>query len=124
VVTKKKNSLSKSSSDRVLSQIKDEMAKPRVTASARAPITHPKVLFVPGRSLTQGPAKLFQLQEIGVPVANNSVERLKLMSRRLQLLADKHSSVTEALLSISGSILGIATVLRVLVISKASTRPV
>jgi hypothetical protein len=46
VVTKKKNSLSKSSSERVLSQIKDEMAKPRVTASARAPITHPKVLFV------------------------------------------------------------------------------
>jgi hypothetical protein len=52
------------------------------------------------------------------------VERLKQMSERLELLANEHSSVTEALMSISGSILGIATVLEVLVISKLGARPV
>jgi hypothetical protein len=52
------------------------------------------------------------------------VERLKQMSGRLELLANKHSPVTEALISISASILGIATVLEVLVISKSGTRPV
>jgi hypothetical protein len=46
------------------------------------------------------------------------------MSARLELLANKHSSVTEALMSISASILGIATVLEVLVISKSGTRPI
>jgi hypothetical protein len=128
VVTKKENGASKSSDKRTLSQVKNEMAKPRATASARVPITSPKAPFVLGSSLTQGPAKVFQLQETGVIVANGAilkeVERLKRMSRRLELLADEHSSVTKALLSVSGSILGIATVLKVLVISKASTRPV
>ena len=52
------------------------------------------------------------------------VERLKEMSGRLELLANEHSSVTEALMSISGSILGIATVLEVLVISKLGARQV
>ncbi len=41
------------------------------------------------------------------------------MSARLELLANRHSPVTEALISISASILGIATVLEVLVISKS-----
>jgi hypothetical protein len=128
VVTKKKNGASTSSGQRTLSQIKNEMAKPRVTASARAPITKLKAPLVPERSLPQEPAKVFQLQETGVIVANHAilkeVERLKRMSRRLELLADEHSFVTNALLSVSGSILGIATVLKVLVISKASMRPV
>jgi hypothetical protein len=52
------------------------------------------------------------------------VERLKRMSGRLDLLANEHSSVTEALMSISGSILRIATVLEVLVISKLDARAV
>ena len=52
------------------------------------------------------------------------VDRLKRVSGRLELLANEHSSVTEALMSISGSILGIATVLEVLVISKSGVRPV
>jgi hypothetical protein len=52
------------------------------------------------------------------------VERLKQVSGRLELLGNEHSSVTEALMSISGSVLGIATVLEVLVISKLGARPV
>ena len=52
------------------------------------------------------------------------VDRLKQMSGRLELLANKHPSVTEALMSISASILAIATVLEVLVISKSGTRPI
>lgn len=126
MVTNKKNGAIKSSGQRTLSQIKSEMAKPRVTASARAPITKPKAPAVPEESLPQRPARVFQLQT-GIIVANRAilkeVERLKQMSRRLELLADDHSSVTKALLSVSASILGIATVLRVLVISKAATPP-
>jgi hypothetical protein len=102
------------------------MAKPRVTASARAPIANSKKPFVPGSSLTEASTKVFQLQETGIIVANHAIlkeiERLKRMSRRLELMADEHPSVTKALLSVSGGILGIATVLKVLVISKASTR--
>jgi hypothetical protein len=126
VITKKKKGASKSSDNkRTLSEIKNEMAKPRVTASARPPITSPKAPLVTEKSLPLG-LKFFQVQETGVIVANSAilkeVERLKRMSRRLELLADEHSSVTKALLSVSGSILGIATVLKVLVISKVSTR--
>jgi hypothetical protein len=74
------------------------------------------------------PVKLSQIQEISVTVPYDTilkeVERLKQVSARLDLLANRHSSVTEALISISASILGIATVLEVLVISKSGTRPV
>jgi hypothetical protein len=76
----------------------------------------------------KAPVKLSQLQEISVTVPYNTilqeVDRLKQMSARLELLANRHSPVTEALISISASILGIATVLEVLVISKSETRPV
>jgi hypothetical protein len=116
VTTKKKGAA------KTLLQVKNEMAKPRVTASARAPLANAKKPVVAGSSLT---TKVFQLQETRVIVANNAilkeVERLKRMSERLELIADEHSSVTKALLSVSGSILGIATVLKVLVISKAGT---
>jgi len=126
-VITKKNGASKSSDKRTLSQVKNEMAKPRVTASARAPIANSKKLVVPGSSLTEASAKVFQLQETGVVAANRAilkeVERLTGMSQRLKLLADQHSSAAKALLPISASILGIATVLKVLVISKASTPP-
>jgi hypothetical protein len=127
VVTKKKDSLSKSSGQRTLSQVKHEIAKPRVTASARVPVTGPSAPFVQKSSLTQESPKVFQLQENGVVAANRAilkeVERLTRMSLRLRLLADEHSSAAEVLLPISASILGVATVLKVLVISKASTRP-
>jgi hypothetical protein len=126
-VITKKNGASKSSDKRTLSQVKNEMAKPRVTASARVPITGPNAPFVLKSSLKQRPAKVFQLQETGVVAANRAilkeVERLTAMSERLKLLADQHSSAAKALLPISASILGIATVLKVLVISKASTPP-
>jgi hypothetical protein len=126
-VITKKNGASKSSDKRTLSQVKNEMAKPRVTASARVPITGPNAPFVQKSSLKQRPAKVFQLQETGVAAANRAilkeVERLTGMSERLKLLADQHSSAAKALLPISASILGIATVLKVLVISKASTPP-
>jgi hypothetical protein len=125
MITKKKSG--KSSAKRLL-QVKNEMAKPRVTASARAPIANSKKLVVPRSSLTQASSKVFQLQETGVAAANRSilkeVERLTGMSQRLKLLADEHSSAAKALLPISASLLGIATVLKVLVISKASTPPV
>jgi hypothetical protein len=127
VITKKKG-VSKSSDQRTLSQVKNEMAKPRVAASARVPITSLNAPFVQKSSLKQRPAKVFQLQETGVVAANRAilkeVERLTGMSQRLKLLADEHSSAAKALLPISASILGIATVLKVLVISKASTPPV
>ncbi len=124
----KKNGASKSSDKRTLSQVKNEMAKPRFTASARVPITSQNAPFVQKSSLKQRPAKVFQLRETGVIAANRAilkeVERLTGMSQRLKLLADEHSSAAKALLPISASILGIATVLKVLVISKASAPPV
>jgi hypothetical protein len=52
------------------------------------------------------------------------VEVLKLLSGRLDILADEHSTLTEALLPISAGILRIATVLEVLVISRSDGRPV
>lgn len=52
------------------------------------------------------------------------VEVLKLLSGRLDILADDHPTLTEALLPISAGILGIATVLEVLVISRKDGRPV
>jgi hypothetical protein len=125
MITKKKSGAGKSSAKTLL-QVKNEMAKPRVTASARAPIANANKPVVPGGSLIRASTKVFQLQETRVIGANNAilqeVERLKRMSERLELIADEHSSVTKALLSVSGSILGIATVLKVLVISKTSTR--
>jgi hypothetical protein len=47
------------------------------------------------------------------------VELLKLLSGRLDLLADQHPTYTEALLPISAGILRFATVLEVLVISRS-----
>jgi hypothetical protein len=52
------------------------------------------------------------------------VEVLKLLSGRLDVLADEHPTLTEALLPISAGILRIATVLEVLVISRSHSRPV
>jgi hypothetical protein len=128
VVTKKEDSLSKSSGRRTLLQIRNEMAKPRVTASARAPIKGQSAIFAQNSSQQHRPAKAFLSQDTGVVAANRAilkeVERLTGMSQRLKLLADEHSSAAKALLPISASILGIATVLKVLVISKASTPPV
>lgn len=49
------------------------------------------------------------------------VERLKRVSGRLDLLANKHPSVTDALLPLSAGILRIATVLEVLVLSRSGT---
>jgi hypothetical protein len=46
------------------------------------------------------------------------VDRLKRLSSRLDLTADEHPALTEALRPISANILSIATVLQVLVISK------
>jgi hypothetical protein len=127
MITKRKSGAGKSSVKTLL-QVKNEMAKPRVTASARAPIAKSKRPVVLGGSLIQASTKVFQLQETGVAAANRAilkeVERLTGMSQRLKLLADEHSSAAKALLPISASILGIATVLKVLVISKASTPPV
>jgi hypothetical protein len=127
VITKKKSGAGKSSAKTLL-QVKNEMAKPRVTASARAPIANAKEPLIPGGSLTGASTKVFQLQETGVVAANRAilkeVERLTGMSQRLKLLADQHSSAAKALLPISASILGIATVLKVLVISKAAIPPV
>ena len=51
------------------------------------------------------------------------VEILKLLSGRLDALADEHSTFAEALLPISAGVLRIATVLEVLVISKSRERP-
>jgi hypothetical protein len=50
------------------------------------------------------------------------VEILKLLSGRLDVLARQHPAYTEALLPISAGILGFATVLEVLVISKSGER--
>jgi hypothetical protein len=52
------------------------------------------------------------------------VEVLKLLSGRLDVLADAHPTFTEALLPISAGILRIATVLEVLAISRSDSRPV
>jgi hypothetical protein len=51
------------------------------------------------------------------------VERLHHVSERLAKLAEKHPLVSEALMTISGSILNTATVLEVLVATKM-TRPI
>jgi hypothetical protein len=67
-------------------------------------------------------------QEIRILVPYESIMRevevLKLLSRRLDILADEHSTLTEALLPISAGILRIATVLEVLAISRSDSRPV
>lgn len=55
---------------------------------------------------------------------HKEVERLKRLSGRLDLVANEHSSFTEALLPISASILRLAVVLEVLVISKSGGQPV
>ena len=70
------------------------------------------------------PRKLRNQRDVPYNTILQEVDRLKQMSGRLELLANKHSSVTEVLMSISASILGIATVLEVLVISKSGTRPI
>ena len=49
------------------------------------------------------------------------VDRLKQLSVRLDKIASEHPSITEALLPISSGILGMATVLHVLVISKSKS---
>ena len=48
----------------------------------------------------------------------SEAERLKSVSEQLELLADRHPRVTEALLTISESIRGTATLLEVLVATK------
>jgi hypothetical protein len=50
------------------------------------------------------------------------VEILKLLSGRLDVLADQHPTYTDVLFPISAGILRFATVLEVLVISKSGER--
>jgi hypothetical protein len=50
------------------------------------------------------------------------VEQLHNVSDRLEALADEHPPVSEALLTISGSVRNTATVLEVLVVTK-TTKP-
>jgi hypothetical protein len=50
-------------------------------------------------------------------------EQLHNVSNRLEALADQHPPVSEALLTISGSVRNTATVLEVLVVTK-TTRPI
>jgi len=50
-------------------------------------------------------------------------EQLHNVSYRLEALADQHPPVSEALMTISGSVRNSATVLEVLVVTKA-TRPI
>jgi hypothetical protein len=52
----------------------------------------------------------------------HEVERLHDVSERLAVLAEKHPLVSEALMTISGSVRNTATVLGVLVVTKM-TRP-
>jgi hypothetical protein len=53
----------------------------------------------------------------------HEVEQLHRVSKRLALLAEQHPPVTEALLTISGSVRNTATILGVLVATKM-TRPI
>jgi len=46
------------------------------------------------------------------------IDQLKKVGERLQILADDHPSVTEALLTIAGHVLNTATLLQVLIESR------
>jgi hypothetical protein len=71
---------------------------------------------------------VLRFQEIRILVPYKSimmeVEILKLLSGRLDVLAEQHPTFTETLFPISAGILRIATVLEVLVISRSDSRPV
>jgi hypothetical protein len=113
---------------KMLTQVRGEMAKPRITASVRAnagtsevvkntPPPKTRILELQPVSALEfsGPKKLALSVTFGSIL--KEVERLKRLSGRLDLLADEHPTLTEALLPVSASIVRIATVLELVVIS-------
>lgn len=120
----------KKSAGKTLSRVKGEMAEPRVAASARQPDRPSK----PGKSRAAQKARVVELQPRSALELSRSkkqamsiifgsilkeVERLKRLSKRLDLLADEHLTLTEALVPVSASIVRIATVLELVVISNS-----
>lgn len=120
----------KKSAGKTLSRIKGEMDEPRVAASARQ-LGRPSK---PGKSTAAQKARVVELRPRSSLELSRSkkqamsiifgsilkeVERLKRVSKRLDLLADEHLTLTEALVPVSASIVRIATVLELVVISNS-----
>jgi hypothetical protein len=114
---------------KLLSQVRGEMEKPRITKSARALASSartPKRIPVPKSRIVEllpvSPLESAESNKSALSVTFGSilkeVERLKGLSGRLDLLADEHPTLTEALLPVSASIVRIATVLELVVISR------
>lgn len=126
----KEKIVSNKSTRKMLSQVRGEMAKPRVTASVRAkigtsetakgtPLSKTRTLgFQQASALALPPAKKLALSVTFGSILKE-VERLKGLSGRLDRLADGQPSLTEALVPVSASIVRIATVLELVVITRS-----